>query len=400
MHFPDDDGAVADVRKLPCMGARPVALDTRTALCMFDGARGHFVEDFAGTRYSLVFFTQPSYETTSRDAFSRLQELGAALPTEASIKHFERVLAPARGYLPFGGKQRSIQNCLFSRDEKPQFLQWKMASFNTMGIGALENTLSFVLCPTKMATVCAVSRKLEQAAWRPASWRGTFVDTPEPARPRGARSHSHYKLWSLTAGILVRQYQFRSCSFLVYSPYKPWQWRRSSNSIWYGWTNQWWFALGKNPVPCSNVKMLLDFPTGAPDLPLTFGVANTNSLSEISAAHVQKQYLQTRGPEPTVDVQINVCSLTLCKHGCAIFEANGSAKRRRLREPIGGTSLLLSFGVPQGRFEAQVGPTKFAEDFENWAVVVDVNAQHFPFIAIKSKTNPTVIASPMLSLKN
>jgi len=171
MHFPDDDGVVADVRKLPSMGARPVALDTRTALTLFDGARGHFVEDFAGTRYSLVFFTQPSYETTSRDAFSRLQELGAALPTEASIKHFERVLAPARGYLPFGGKQRSIQNCLFSREDKPQFLQWKMASFNTMGIGALENALSFVLCPTIMATVCAVSRKLERAAWLPASWR-------------------------------------------------------------------------------------------------------------------------------------------------------------------------------------------------------------------------------------
>ena len=95
MYFPDDDGTLADVRKLPSMGAAPVALDTRNALCMFDGARGHFVEDFAGTRYSLVFFTQPSYETTSRDAFSRLQELGASLPTEASMKHFERLIAPA-----------------------------------------------------------------------------------------------------------------------------------------------------------------------------------------------------------------------------------------------------------------------------------------------------------------
>ena len=219
MHYPDDDGAVTDVRKLQTMGASPVALDTRAALCMFDGSRGHFVEHFSGNRYSLVFFTHPSYQTASRDALLRLRELGASLPTEASIKHFERLLAPARGYLPFGGKQRSIQNCLFCREDKPQFLQWKTASFNSMGSGALEHALSFVLCPTVMATLCAVSRKLEQIAWRPSSWRGTLVGTTEPARPRGARAHSHYKLWSLTAGILVRQWQFRSCAFLVYGGY-------------------------------------------------------------------------------------------------------------------------------------------------------------------------------------
>ena len=398
MHYPDDDGEIADVRRLPSAGAEPVALDTRTALCMLDGARGHFVEDFAGTRYSLVFFTQPSHETTSRDALLRLQTFGASLPTEASIKHFERILAPARGYLPFG-KQRSIQRSLFSREDKPQFLQWKMASFNTMGSGALENAFSFVLCPTIMTTVCAVSRKLEQAAWRPSSWRGTLVDTAEAARPRGARAHSHYKLWSLTVGILVRQWQFASCSFLVYSGYKPWQWRRSSNSIWYGGCDQWWFALGKNPVPISNVKVLLDFPAGAPDLPFSFGVADTNTLSEISAAHVQKQYVQTRGPEPAADVQINVCSLTVCPRGGAVFEANGSAKARRVPAPMDGTRLLLSFGVPQGRFEAQIGSMKLHETFEDWPLVIDAHAPHFAFLAVQSKSRPTIVALPMLSLK-
>ena len=171
---------------------------------------------------------------------------------------------------------------------------------------------------------------MEQAAWRPPSWRGTLVETPESSRPRGERAHSHYKLWSLTAGIIVRQWQFRSCSFLIYSNYKPWQWRRAQNSIWYGWSNHWWFALGKNPLQCSNVKVALDFPLGAPDFPISLGIANTNSLSEIWTAHVQKQYVQTRGPEPVVDVQINVCSLTLCKRGCVIFAANGSTKRRQL----------------------------------------------------------------------
>ena len=401
MYFPDDDGIVVDVRRLPSMGATPVALDTRTTLCMFDGARGHFVENFSGgARYSLVYFTQPSHETASRDALLRLQDLGAPLPTEASIRHFERLLAPARGYLAFGGRQRSIQNCLFSREDKPQFLQWKVASFNTMASGALENALSFVLCPTIMATVCGVSRKLEQAAWRPPSWRGTLVDTTEASRPKGERAHSHFKIWSLTAGILVRQWQFRSCSFLIYSNYKPWRWRKAENSIWYGWSNQWWFALGKNPVPCSNVKLLLDFPSGAPDLPFSFGVADTNSMSEISAAHVHKQYIQSRGPQPVAEVQINVCSLTLCPRGGAIFESNGSAKRRRLPEAVGGTNLLLSFGVPQGRFEAQIGSTKLIEKFDDWPLVIDVHAQHFAFLAIKSKSRPTLVASPMLSLKH
>ena len=154
-------------------------------------------------------------------------------------------------------------------------------------------------------------------------------------------------------------------------------------------------------MPCSNVKVLLDFPTGEPDLPFSFGVANTNSLSEMYAAHVKKQYIQSRGPEPVVDVQINVCSLTLCKHGCAIFEANGSAKRRRLPEPIGGTTrLLVAFGVPEGRFEAQIGPTKLDENFDDWPLVIDVHAQHFAFLAIKSKSRPTLVASPMLSLKH
>ena len=77
------------------------------------------------------------------------------------------------------------------------------------------------------------------------------------------------------------------------------------------------------------------------------------------------------------------------------------AARRRLPEPIGGTtSLLLSFGVPQGRFEAQIGRAKLTENFEDWPLVIDVQAHHFAFMAIKSKTRPTTVASPMLSLKH
>ena len=397
LYFPDDDGAL-EPRNLSEHGAVPMAIDTRECLSLFDEARAHGVQPFSGERYSLVFYTQQSFSNAPPASLESLRRLGAHMPDDASIRYYASLLAPAKGYI--GGKQRSIQNCLFGHEDKPQLLQWKIASFNAMGSGALENSLSFVLCPTIMETVCAVSRKLERAAWLPSSWRGTLVGAAEPARPRGSRAHSHYRLWSLTAGVLVRQWQFRSCSFLVYSGYKPWQWRKAGNSIWYGWSNQWWFALSKNPVPCSNIKVLLDCPIGAPDLPFTFGIANTNSIFEIYAAHVQKQYVQTRGPEPAIDVQINVCSLTLCKHGCAIFEANTSAKRRRLNEPIGGTSLLLSFGVPQGRFEAQIGHTKLNETFVDWPLVIDVNALHFAFLAVKSKSRPTIVASPMLSLKD
>ena len=77
-----------------------------------------------------------------------------------------------------------------------------------------------------------------------------------------------------------------------------------------------------------------------------------------------------------------------------------STKRRQLPEPIDGTRLLLSFGVSQGRFQAQIGSTELAQDFEDWPAVVDVDAQYFAFLAVKSKSRPTIVVLPMLSFKN
>ena len=402
LYFPEDDGAL-DPRKLPDTGATPVVVDTRENLCLFDGARTHGVQSFSGERYSLVFYTQQAFSSAPWASLNRIRELGAHLPDDVSTRYYEALLSPPKGYS--GGKQMSIKSSLFGEEDGPQILTWRIASFNTLGNDFLDVALSFMICPTLMETLCAISHRLNQTCHRSSAWRGTVVDpTVTSARPIGARAHQHYKLWGMAKAIAVSEWQFCSCSFLIYSPYKAWKWRkpkRDCNSIWHRLDGgSQWLVASCNPVPFTNAKVVIEpQSSGAAASALVFGIADTNCVGELARMYNEQIWRLPRGPEPSEDVQLNMCCLTLANGG-AVFEWNGCKTKRRRVAPISGKSTLLSFGVPEGQYVATIGAKQFAEKFKDWARAIDPEGLYYVFMIVEGECRPTFLVKPMLSTKS
>ena len=137
----------------------------------------------------------------------------------------------------------------------------------------------------------------------------------------------------------------------------------------------------------------------APPPAITFGICDTNCHSELSKMCVERQFLQARGPYTPVEVQLNMCCLTWWPLGGAVFQWNDGRSKRQRTTPISESNVLLSFGVPENKFEARIGNTHLGEDFKEWAKAIDVEGQHFAFIAVESETRPRILAKPMLSTK-
>jgi hypothetical protein len=100
-YYPDDDGKTK-LDQLPTELSKP--LDIKGKLTLFDGNRGHSVEDFTGDRYSLVFFSSGCHVRTKDDVKNFLTKQGGAnWPTQDSIAYAESFLPPPRGYHVEGG---------------------------------------------------------------------------------------------------------------------------------------------------------------------------------------------------------------------------------------------------------------------------------------------------------
>ena len=83
-----------------------------------------------------------------------------------------------------------------------------------------------------------------------------------------------------------------------------------------------------------------------------------------------------------------------------VFEWNGCKSKRQRTAAVSETKLLLSFGVPEGKFEARVGATHLTENFKDWARAIDPEGLYYAFIAVESCSRPTILARPMLSTKD
>ena len=404
LYFPEDDGSPETRQLSSDRGAVPMAIDTREFLCLFDGSRAHGVRPFSGgERYSLVFYTQRAFANASASCLETLAKLGAQLPGDVSIRYYESLLAPPKGYDARGRQQRSITTSLFGAEEKPQILTWRTATFNAIGDNPLDLAISYIICPTLMETLCSTCRKLNRSAHRSSAWRGTIVDCPS-YRPMGARAHQHHKLWALAKAVAVSEWQFRSCSFQLYSKYKHWKWRRAKGGpdcVWHEAGSSHWLAVGRNPLPFSNATILLESEEkGALPQTIAFGIADTNCVNELSQMCVDRRFRQSRGPDPPEEVHLNMCCFTWRPSGSAAFEWNDCRSKRRRIAPVSLSKLLLSFGVPENEFRARIGPIHLKEDFEGWPTAIDIQGQYFAFVCVESELRPTIVARPMLSTKD
>merc|ERR1712048_356494 len=72
-----------------------VTLNIKDNLLLFDGNRGHYVSPFKGERYSLVFFSIRTWDKIPKDEMKLATECGIPLPTKASMKYAQQMLAPS-----------------------------------------------------------------------------------------------------------------------------------------------------------------------------------------------------------------------------------------------------------------------------------------------------------------
>jgi len=93
-YFPDDDRSQKLEELETTAGAKSVKINVSNGLAMFDGKRGHWVDDFEGERYTLVFFTCPRFEKMSDDTRVLLESACFPLPSEEKVKEMKTVLRP------------------------------------------------------------------------------------------------------------------------------------------------------------------------------------------------------------------------------------------------------------------------------------------------------------------
>jgi len=73
------------------------SIDIRSNLLLFDGNRGHYVSEFKGERYSLVFFSLRTWNKVPAEDRKAAKEVGIPLPTAQSMAHANTQLSKA-GY--------------------------------------------------------------------------------------------------------------------------------------------------------------------------------------------------------------------------------------------------------------------------------------------------------------
>ncbi|CAK0858732.1 unnamed protein product [Prorocentrum cordatum] len=107
-YFPEDDRSLK-IEDLDSMTDQSSKIDVKKGLLLFDGKRGHFVDDFEGERYSLVFFTCPRFEKASDESRQFLQKAGFPLPTAATMESVMGLLRKPKGYGDSGKKGQKAE---------------------------------------------------------------------------------------------------------------------------------------------------------------------------------------------------------------------------------------------------------------------------------------------------
>jgi len=96
-YWGDDNKAEGTVESL-CKPADKSTLDINKNLLLFDGNRGHSVEDFQGERFSLVYFCTGQWRKANKTVQSELEKCGINFPTKESMSLGQKLLGTPRGY--------------------------------------------------------------------------------------------------------------------------------------------------------------------------------------------------------------------------------------------------------------------------------------------------------------
>lgn len=98
--FPEDDREIKDVKKLPQRDR--VSADLKSNLVMFNGNSAHEVEDFEGSRFSVVYFTLGCFAKAKKEDEETMRRLGFPVPAKDEDPH--KFLRKPQGYKNCGVK--------------------------------------------------------------------------------------------------------------------------------------------------------------------------------------------------------------------------------------------------------------------------------------------------------
>jgi len=115
-YWPEDDRTADKLEGLK--EKDKVQLDLKGGLALFNGNCGHSVNDFTGSRYSIVYFTIGAYNNAPQEAKDGLEDLGFKVP--AADEDPRALLRAPRGY---GRKQAGSQ--AGKKEELPAMRWWK-----------------------------------------------------------------------------------------------------------------------------------------------------------------------------------------------------------------------------------------------------------------------------------
>lgn len=91
-YWPTDDKTRGPVEKLCKRGDGMMTVDLSKNMLLFDGNRGHSVEDFQGERFSLVFFCTGLYHKANKTVKSELERCGICFPTQEGMAFARKIL--------------------------------------------------------------------------------------------------------------------------------------------------------------------------------------------------------------------------------------------------------------------------------------------------------------------
>jgi len=123
-YWPEDDKGM-DLESLP--EARAVHLDIgggpEGGLALFNGNSAHSVEDFQGTRFSVVYFSLGCHDRAPQEDRDFLQSLGVPFPSPSEDRH--TILRAPRGY---GARPPATP----MRDTRPAVIFWKASDLEAL----------------------------------------------------------------------------------------------------------------------------------------------------------------------------------------------------------------------------------------------------------------------------
>merc|ERR1719476_491260 len=121
----EEEEAVEDDKSCGLTGLDPsesAQVDISNGLLLFDGKRAHFVNDFQGERYSLVFFTCPRHERISEENMEYMRAAEFPYPTEDTMSKVTNLLRKPKG------KRANGDEAAVSSIHDAPFLFWPHAS--------------------------------------------------------------------------------------------------------------------------------------------------------------------------------------------------------------------------------------------------------------------------------